>query len=78
MMRRMDKKHVTPLPTVDAVRATLLDLSGAEVRRLCDQSGVPLTTLWNLRVGQTATPTLETVGRFWHLVPAILAERQAA
>lgn len=33
----------------------------AQLQRLSELSGVPFTTLWNIRAGETKNPRLETV-----------------
>ena len=77
-MRRMEQTQTQAMPSSEDVRAAVKELAGVEVRRLAETSGVPLTTLWNIRTGQTAKPALDTVRQFWPLIPAIRAGRQPA
>lgn len=60
------------------MRDALKELAGTEVRRLAEASGVPLTTLWNIRTGETREPSLRTALRVWPLIPGVRAARQAA
>ena len=53
------------IPTAEVVRARLSNLSYAAVRNLAATSGVPFTTLWKIRSGETADPRLETVRLIW-------------
>ena len=49
------------IPSSAQVRQWLAPLSVQQLRRLSEVSGVPLTTLWNIRAGHTKDPRLETV-----------------
>lgn len=53
------------IPTASAVRERLQRLSHAAARKLAASSGVPFTTLWKIRTGDTADPRLETVRAIW-------------
>jgi transcriptional regulator with XRE-family HTH domain len=70
---------MTPsIPTPAEVRATLEALSYSRCNELARLSGVPLTTLWNIRKGDTTNPGIETVGKFMpHALALIEAERTA-
>lgn len=57
------------LPSTDDVRTRLKQLSFAEIRALCKDTGAPFTTVWKVREGETVNPGLETVRSFW---PALL------
>lgn len=58
--------HTTaPLPTAAEVRAKLGGLAHAECKALATRTGVPFTTLWKIRSGETADPRLETVRAIW-------------
>lgn len=52
------------IPTVPQVRAALEALSHAQIQALAGMSGVPFTTLWNVRSGITENPGLATVNKF--------------
>lgn len=52
------------LPTARQVRAQLAELSHAQVQALSRASGVPFTTLWNVRSGTTKNPGIETCAQF--------------
>jgi hypothetical protein len=61
--------------TPDEVHATLAPLSYAQVCALSRLSGVPLTTLWKIRMRDTVDPRIGTVGQF---MPHVRAARKAA
>jgi predicted transcriptional regulator len=66
------------IPTSAEVRAALESLSYARCNELAKRSGVPLTTLWNIRKGATENPGIETVGKFMpHALALIEADRTA-
>jgi predicted transcriptional regulator len=52
------------IPSAETLRNSLAALDAAALRRLSKLSGVALTTLWNIRSGETADPRLETVRQF--------------
>jgi predicted transcriptional regulator len=67
------------IPTPAEVRAALESLSYARCVELAEKSGVPLTTLWNIRKGATTNPGIETVGKFMpHALELIEADRTAS
>jgi hypothetical protein len=49
-------------------------LRTGELRELAAISGVPFRTLLKIRLGDTPNPGLETVRKFFHLLPAELAQ----
>ncbi len=57
------------IPSTLAVRAELQALSHAQVQELSKLSGVPFTTLWKVRAGETRNPGLDTVRMFWPHMP---------
>lgn len=44
-------------------------LSHAQTKALAEASGVPFTTLWKVRTGETRNPGVETVRLFWPRLP---------
>jgi predicted transcriptional regulator len=52
------------IPTTEEVRAQLGKLTHGAVSALAVRSGVPFTTLWKIRSGETKNPGLETVRQF--------------
>lgn len=54
----------TPIPAASSVRAELEALGHAQMQRLAELSGVPFTTLWKVRNGETKNPGIETVRKF--------------
>lgn len=43
-------------------------MTHAEVQSLSRASGVPFTTLWKIRTGETSNPGFETVRQFYPLM----------
>lgn len=58
------------IPSIADVQAALLHLSYSQIGTLSRLSGVPLTTLWKVRVGNTLNPGIETVRRFMPYITA--------
>lgn len=59
----------TDLPSAEVVRDRLKQLKGIDIDDLAGRSGVPSSTLWKIRTGVTPNPGLETVRKFFHLLP---------
>lgn len=53
----------TEIPSALHVRAWLLPMANDQLQRLSELSGVPFTTLWKMRSGETKDPRIETVRR---------------
>jgi hypothetical protein len=68
----------TEIPSADEVSERLRPLRMGELRALAHQSGVPFRTLINIRLGVTENPGLETVRKFFHLLPPTDTNQQAA
>lgn len=62
----------TSIPTVAEVREALVALAPKQLQALSSLSGVPVTTLYNIRNGTTEDPRLGTAGAFW---PHVLTMR---
>lgn len=60
----------TDVPSAHDVSARLRALKLAELGVLSRQSGVPFPTLVKIRMGTTPNPGIETVRKFFHLLPA--------
>ena len=56
------------IPSAQEVREKLAQLGHAETQDLAEQSGVPFTTLWKIRTGETDNPRLETVRLFFPFI----------
>jgi len=52
------------VPSAEDIRQELQPLGTAQMRRLAELSGVPFSTLWKVRSGETANPGVETVRKF--------------
>jgi predicted transcriptional regulator len=52
------------IPSQAEVQSDLLTLGHAQMQELARVSGVPFTTLWKVRSGETTNPGLETVRKF--------------
>jgi transcriptional regulator with XRE-family HTH domain len=66
------------LPSTELLAARLKLLKGIELEDLASRSGVPASTLWKIRMGVTPNPGLETVRKFFHLLPEPATEHRAA
>jgi len=64
------------IPSAHQVMAALRPLSLAQVRDLSDRSGVPFRTLLNIRFSKTRNPGIETVRKFFPLLP-VSEQKQA-
>lgn len=65
------------IPTMDRVRALLGPLSMEQISRLGGLSGVPPTTIYKIKRGETENPGIETVRKFMEHLPGITASRTA-
>ena len=52
------------IPSIEQLKAALCTLSYAQTVHLAKLSGVPFTTIWNVRKGSTENPGIETVRKF--------------
>lgn len=59
------------IPTAAEIRGLLESVSHAQMQDLAVRSGVPFTTLWKIKNGETENPRIETVGQFFHLIPEV-------
>lgn len=66
----------TVIPASNEVRVKLARLGHAQTLELSRISGVPFTTLWKIRTGETENPRLDTVRQFWPYVDAASSEQQ--
>lgn len=53
-----------PLMSAEQVQAALAPLSLKQVDRLAELSGVPATTIYKIKRGETENPGIETVRKF--------------
>jgi transcriptional regulator with XRE-family HTH domain len=59
----------TQIPSAEDVRAALRSLGRGQMQELADKSGVPVTTLSNIRNSSKQGPTVDTLRKFWpHLL----------
>ena len=63
------------IPAAVDLQAGLSELGHAQMQELSRLSGVPFTTLWKVRTGETANPGIETVRKFF---PFVAAAKEAA
>jgi len=66
------------IPSGEQVRARLAGLSNSQLGEISAASGVPFTTLWKIRAGQTLNPGIDTVRKFAPFIPAECANHPAA
>lgn len=64
------------IPSATVVRESLAGLTTGQVRAIADKAGVPFTTLWKIKTGETANPGIETVRRFYGHGGLIFDEKQ--
>lgn len=60
--------HIT-IPPLAMIVSRLEQLTQADLKRLAKDSGVPFSTLVNIRYGTTKNPGIETVRQFYPLLP---------
>lgn len=65
------------IPSAADVRAALLPLTLRQIERLSGLSGVPATTIYKVRLGETANPGIETVRKFLPHIDAARAQEAA-
>lgn len=65
----------TEIPSALQVRAWLLPLTNRQLQKLSELSGVPFTTLWKIRSGETENPRIESVRS---IAPHLSAAKVAA
>lgn len=58
------------IPPITLISARLKRLSEAQIRRLAEESGVSFGTLNKIKHGYTTNPGIETVRKFFPLLPA--------
>lgn len=64
----------TEFPTIEQVRAALAPLTLKQLDVLEELSGVPATTIYKIKRGETANPGIETVRQFvQHILQASAA-----
>lgn len=61
-------------PSAEQVRAQLAPLTLRQLDRLSELSGVPATTIYKIKRGETSNPGIETLRKFLPHVQASLAE----
>lgn len=59
----------TCIPSANHVAARLRPMRVNELQDLAARSGVPYRTLLKIRFGQTVNPGIETVRKFYSLLP---------
>lgn len=62
------------IPAAAEVRARLEALSHAQMQVLARESGVPFTTLWKVRSGDTTDPRIDTVRKLYTALPLLKAK----
>lgn len=60
---------IQELPSAEVLAARLKLLKGVELDDLAARSGVPSSTLWKIRNRVTPNPGIETVRKFYPLLP---------
>ena len=65
-------------PGIEEVRDALKPLTLAQLEALASASGVPFTTLYKIKRGETENPGIETVRKFMPHVSAVVGSTPAA
>lgn len=61
------------IPGIEEVRAKLAPLTLKQIDRLAAVSGVPATTIYKIKLGDTSNPGIETVRKFLpHIADALV------
>jgi predicted transcriptional regulator len=66
------------MPSVEQVRAALAPFNLKQIDRLSELSGVPATTIYKIKRGETQNPGIETLRQFLPHVSAALDAANAA
>lgn len=65
------------IPSAAEVAAALAQLTFAQLERLASISGVPLTTVYKIKSGETTNPGIETVRKFARFIAQAQQEEAA-
>lgn len=60
----------TTIPAAAEVVARIEPLTNGQLQRLSELSGVPFTTLWKIRSGETTNPRIDSASKFWPYIEA--------
>lgn len=64
----------TQIPSAETIREKLSELGHGQMQQLAKDSGVPLSTLSNIRNSGKQGPTVDTARKFWpHLLRLLRA-----
>lgn len=63
-----------PVPSIEQIREALQPLTLKQLEALEKLSGVPATTIYKIKRGETTNPGVETIGRFLPHVQAVLRD----
>lgn len=66
------------IPSVESIRSALAPLNLRELDRLAELSGVPATTIYKIKRGETENPGIETLRKFMPHIKTVMDERAAA
>lgn len=66
------------IPSAEQVRAKLAPLNLKQLDRLAVLSGVPATTIYKIKRGETENPGVETLRKFMSFVDAAAGSSEAA
>lgn len=66
------------MPSAKDIQLKLSEMPTERLRVIAEASGVPFTTLWKIKTGETANPGIETVRRFFPLMDECEAAPSAA
>lgn len=66
------------IPSVSVVRQSLAALTMRQLEKLAELSGVPMTTIYKIKLGDTENPGIETVRKFAPHISAAAADHTKA
>ena len=68
----------TNIPSAEEIKALFGGLTHAQVVALAANTGVPFTTLWKIKSGETANPRIETVRQFMPALVGVIGSKPEA
>lgn len=66
------------IPSVSVVRQSLAALTMRQLEKLAELSGVPMTTIYKIKLGDTENPGIETVRKFAPHISAAASDHTKA
>ena len=64
------------MPSAKDIKRQLDAMPSDRLRQIAEAAGVPFTTLWKIKTGETVNPGIETVRRFYLLLDDVSEQKQ--